>query len=378
MFILINKYLFLGDNMTDREKEILDILKTNPMISQKELADILCITRSSVAVHITNLMKKGYIKGKGYILKKDNYITVIGGSNIDIVGIPTNPLIMYDSTPGKVNISVGGAGRNIAENICRLGINTKLISAIGNDLYGNTILDECKNYGIDVDDCYISNEESTSIYVSVLNNSNDIKVAISHMDIIDKLDIPFINSKHLSISDSLAIIIDTNLPEDTIDFITKTYTSIPIFVDIVSSSKCLKVKNFLGRFEAINLSQKEAELLSGIKISDENDLNRCLKYFLDQGIKRVFINLDKNNIFSSDGKNIIHIKDLNIDTVSVTGARDAFMSGIVYSYLNKFNLKYSTELSVAASILTLSHKSAVNPNLSIESIEKTLKELISC
>lgn len=198
------------------------------------------------------------------------------------------------------------------------------------------------------------------------------------MDIIDKLDIPFINSKHLSISDSLAIIIDTNLPEDTIDFITKTYTSIPIFVGIVSSSKCLKVKNFLGRFEAINLSQKEAELLSGIKISDEDDLNRCLKYFLDQGIKRVFINLDKNNIFSSDGKNIIHIKDLNIDTVSVTGARDAFMSGIVYSYLNKFNLKYSTELSVAASILTLSHKSAVNPNLSIESIKKTLKELISC
>ena len=54
------------------------------------------------------------------------------------------------------------------------------------------------------------------------------------------------------------------------------------------------------------------------------------------------------------------------------------MSGIVYSYLNKFNLKYSTEISVAASILTLSHKSAVNPNLSIESIEKTLKELISC
>ena len=104
----------------------------------------------------------------------------------------------------------------------------------------------------------------------------------------------------------------------------------------------------------------------------------CFNYFLGKGIKRVFINLDKNNIFSSDGKNIIHIKDLSIDTVSVTGSRDAFMSGIVYSYLNKFDLKYSTELSVAASILTLSHKSAVNPNLSIESIEKTLKELISC
>ena len=52
--------------MTEREKEILDILKNDPMISQQELADKLSIARSSIAVHITNLMKKGYIKGKGY------------------------------------------------------------------------------------------------------------------------------------------------------------------------------------------------------------------------------------------------------------------------------------------------------------------------
>ena len=47
--------------MTYREKEILQILKSNPMISQQELADMLNISRTSVAVHITNLMKKGQI-----------------------------------------------------------------------------------------------------------------------------------------------------------------------------------------------------------------------------------------------------------------------------------------------------------------------------
>ena len=64
--------------MTDREKEILNILIEDPMVSQQELADKLNITRSSVAVHITNLMKKGHIKGKGYIINKGNFVTVIG------------------------------------------------------------------------------------------------------------------------------------------------------------------------------------------------------------------------------------------------------------------------------------------------------------
>lgn len=187
--------------MTFREKEILQILKSNPMISQQEIADMLNISRTSVAVHITNLMKKGELLGKGYILKKENYVTVIGGSNMDIQGFPNNPLVMHDSNPGKVDISMGGVGRNIAENLSRLDINTKLISAVGNDLYGNTILSECKNLNIDVNDCFISDEYSTSIYISILNNDKDMQLAISHMDITEKLNESFIHSKYKSIND---------------------------------------------------------------------------------------------------------------------------------------------------------------------------------
>lgn len=204
--------------MTDREKEILEILKDDPMVSQQELADMLNITRSSVAVHITNLMKKGYIKGKGYIISTSNFVTVIGGSNVDIQGSPNTDLTMFDSNPGKVDISLGGVGRNICENISKLGINTKLLSAIGNDVYGNKILSECKKLNIDISDCYISDSHPTSMYLSILNNDNDMQLAISHMDIIEKIDVDYIVSKHSSIKDSLAIVLDTNLSFEVIDY----------------------------------------------------------------------------------------------------------------------------------------------------------------
>ena len=44
--------------MTQREEQILQWIRENPLISQKELADKAGITRSSVGVHIANLMKK--------------------------------------------------------------------------------------------------------------------------------------------------------------------------------------------------------------------------------------------------------------------------------------------------------------------------------
>lgn len=364
--------------MTDREQQILEIIKEDPMVSQQELANMLNITRSSVAVHITNLMKKGYIKGKGYIISKSNFVTVIGGSNVDIQGVPNNNIIMFDSNPGKVDISLGGVGRNICENISKLGVNTKLLSAIGNDVYGNKIIYECKRMNIDISDCYISDSAPTSMYLSILNNDNDMQLAISHMDIIEKIDVNYIASKHTSIKDSLAIVIDTNLSCEVIDYITKTYTNIPIFVDTVSTQKSLKIKDIIGRFHTIKPNKYEAEILSGIKINNDEDLEACSKYFLEQGVKNVFISLGKDGVFCASKNKAFRLPGIKVDAVSATGAGDAFISGLVYSYLNNFNLEDTARFSTASSILALLHKDTINPAMSVDSVQKILEEMILC
>ncbi len=66
----------------------------------------------------------------------NNYVVVIGGANIDIGGTPYNKLIPEDSNPGRINIAFGGVGRNIAHNLINLGVRVKLITAVGNDPFG--------------------------------------------------------------------------------------------------------------------------------------------------------------------------------------------------------------------------------------------------
>ena len=121
---------------------------------------------------------------------------VVGGVNVDIIGFPNATLLPRDSNPGRVKISLGGVGRNIAENLVKLGVYTRLISAIGDDIHGHKILDEARLIGLDMQDSLIL-QEPTSTYMAVLDEKGDMNVAISHMDAIEKISIDFIRQRRL-------------------------------------------------------------------------------------------------------------------------------------------------------------------------------------
>ena len=114
--------------MNNREKEILAILRRNPLIQQNEIADMLQISRSRVAAHIMDLMRKGRIKGKGYILTEQEYCVVVGTINMDIRGMADIHYPQAASHPGTIHCSAGGVGRNIAHNLALLGRDVHLLS----------------------------------------------------------------------------------------------------------------------------------------------------------------------------------------------------------------------------------------------------------
>lgn len=365
--------------MTNREKEILELIKKDPMISQKELAEKLGITRSSVAVHITNLLKKGYLLGKGYIVSKDEeYVSIIGGANMDIQGFPNDKLIYKDSNPGKSKISLGGVGRNIGENLTKLGINTKLITALGEDIYGNKILEEAKIIGMDMKHSIVMKEDSTSTYLSILDERGDMIVAIAHMDIFDKIPLDFIKSKKNVIENSSVCIVDTNIPQEIIEYIVNNYKNTKFFLDTVSTTKAKKIKNVIGKFHTIKPNKIEAEMLSGIPINKGEDLEKVAEFFLEKGVKRVFITLGEEGVYYNDGKSKGKISNPKVKVINATGAGDAFMAAMAYCYLKDFSLKETIKFSQTASILALSHENTINPNMSVWSINNKMKEIGIC
>jgi len=361
--------------MTNREEELLALIRKHPAISQNELAQALGITRSSVAVHITNLMKKGLILGKGYLLKQDDYVCVLGGSNIDISGFPNQRLVLQDSNPGKVKISLGGVGRNIADNLVHLGVPAKLISATGDDIYGKKLIDHANAIGLDIRHSLVLNNRSTSTYLAILDETGDMRVAISEMDIFEDLSVDFIRTKRQVIEDSKICVIDTNIPLETISYVLDNFKKTEFFLDTVSSAKAMKIKDKIGAFHTIKPNRLEAELLSGQQIRTPEDLVRVSDYFLGQGVRQVFITMAEAGIFYNNGREQALIPSPRVQVVNATGAGDAFVAALAFARYNQYGMAETARFALAASILALRHEETINPGMSRDNVLITMKEL---
>ncbi|MGB3366887.1 MAG: PfkB family carbohydrate kinase [Acidaminobacteraceae bacterium] len=361
--------------MTNREKEIYKLILENPLISQQEIADLLGIQRSSVAVQISNLTKKGNLRGKGYIVGHEDSIVVIGGANMDILGFPTDLLKLHDSNPGKIRMSMGGVGRNIADNLVRLGAPTKLLTALGNDIYGKKIYDECKKIGMDLDNVIILDNEVTSTYLSILDETGDMKLALSDSDICRKINIEYINKNSSLIKNASCIVLDTNLDKDVLDYILKTFKEVPIFADTVSSAKAVKLKDLLGNLYALKPNKIEAEILTGIEIVDETTLDMAMDKFIELGVNQVYISLGKDGVYYGDKEIRKTFKPEKVKMINATGAGDAFMAGIVYSHINEYSIDEAVRYGSAMARMAITSAETINPDITAIKIENIVKEM---
>ena len=227
--------------MTQRERQILNLIAANPMISQQELADSLNITRSSVAVHISNLLKKGYIAGKGYVLRTGSYAVVVGGVNVDIGGRSQRKLVAADSNPGKVSISLGGVGRNIAHNMSLMGVDVKMLTAMGEDIYGNRIAESCRSLGIDASRALRVADCATSTYLYIADEEGEMALALSDMEVCDRITPSYLAANLRVLQNARVIVADANIPAESLVYLAENCTA-PIFCDPVSTIKAEKLR----------------------------------------------------------------------------------------------------------------------------------------
>ena len=173
--------------MTQRERQVLQLIEKDPLISQQQIADKLGITRSSAAVHISNLSRKGLIAGRGYVLRSGSYAVVVGGVNVDIGGRSFAPLVSADSNPGRVTVSLGGVGRNIAHNLSLLGTDVRLLTAYGDDAHGAQVAASCSELGIDLSHALRVPGAATSTYLYLADDRGEMALAVSDMSVCEKI-----------------------------------------------------------------------------------------------------------------------------------------------------------------------------------------------
>ena len=303
--------------MTQRERQLLEWIRENPMISQQELADKAGITRSSVAVHISNLMKKGCITGKGYIVRTAPYVAVVGGVNMDIGAVSAGKLVARDSNPGHVTTSLGGVGRNIAHNLCLLGQQTAMVTVMGDDDFGRRVQENARDIGLDLSASAVLPDCRTGTYLYIAGPDGDMALAVNDMDIYQRMTPDFLRQRLDFINGADLVVLETNLPEDSIRWLCDNCRA-PILADPVSTIKAEKLRPVLGKLAALKPNRLEAELLSGVPITDTDSLHRAAQTLLETGLHRVFISLGADGVYAADQSGSVTLPAPKAEMVSTT------------------------------------------------------------
>ncbi len=184
-------------------------------------------------------------------------VVVVGGCNVDVVARPNVTLVSGTSIPGQVRVSAGGVGRNIAENLARLGTPTRLVSVVGDDAHADLALSTTAAAGVDV-----SNVRrlpgTTGTYVALLDATGELVGAVSDMALTADLD-----PRDVRLDDAELLVLDGNLTVDTLRTVwdTALAAGVRVVLDPVSVPKAAVVATLLTPERTLHLlSAGDAEL----------------------------------------------------------------------------------------------------------------------
>lgn len=297
----------------------------------------------------------------------ERFVTVIGGINIDVKGQPQYRLINHTSNPGRIYISPGGVGRNIAHNLALLGVPVYLFSAVGNDGFGHDVLGKTRQAGVQVNAVRLLKEQPTGMYVSILEHQHDLAMAISDMEITRWITPEYLAEHRDIIKNSSFVILETNLELETLRYAVELcrHKQIPFLIEPVSVEKAKRIHNISGDIQYITPNVSELEILSAQELNQYEQLE-FLCASLGDRFQNIVVTLGKQGVYhycqrEKTGK---VYASLPTEILDANGAGDAFVAGFVCGLFHKFPLEYCSRLGIAAACLTLLSEDTVNKELS--------------
>ena len=301
------------------------------------------------------------------------YVTVIGAVNVDITGASYKPLIQGDSNPGRVTMSLGGVGRNIAYNLRRLGAPVRLITALGEDAHLGQVERSCEELGIDLTYSQVIPGGGTSTYLCINDADGVMRLAISDMDICRHITPDFLKARLDANNRSALVVVDANLEEEAIAYLTE-HCTVPMFADTVSIPKAARMKDHLRNIYCIKPNRPEAEVLSGRRINSRDDLPLAAQAIREKGVKTVFISLGGEGVYYDDGLDRGIFPCYPGTIISTTGCGDAFLAAAAYGYYMGRDVKEMALMGLAAASLCAEAQGAILETMSLQLIENRMKE----
>ncbi|MCE1179142.1 MAG: carbohydrate kinase family protein [Micrococcales bacterium] len=358
--------------LTPLEQQIVEHLRRDPLLDAAALADLVGSTRASVAVHLSNLTRKGVLLGRGYLLRAEQSAVVVGGAVMDIKGHSAAPAVLHTSNPGQTNTAPGGVGRNIAENIARLGSAVELVAPLALDPMGEQVRAVTAAAGVGVRHL-LPTASATGTYLAVLDDLGELVVGIADMRATDTLAPGDLDAVASVITGADLVVAEGNLPAEVIGRVLDLAAerAVPVVVEPVSVAKAARLSPALSTERpvlAITPNVDELAALVGLDgsgaLADEAAVVAAARALHDRGIEHVWVRRGTSgSLLASRDGSAVCIAAPRVDALDVTGAGDSMTGAFVHALLRGDSPVRAAVFGQAAAGLTVQSSETVRPDI---------------
>lgn len=358
----------MSEPSSSKKERLLALIRDNPFITQQELGERLDLSRSAVAGHIASLTRERRLLGRAYVLPAQSALVCIGGANVDRKLQSLGPLHLHSSNPARQSESPGGVARNIAENLARLGLPTRLLTAVGDDAAGRGLLEQAAQLRIDTRGSLQLAGAATGSYTAVLDGAGELMLALAQMELVERLDPDFLRLTAARRADCALQVIDLNLGADSVALLleeARAQGRASVLV-AVSVPKMRHLPAELRGAELLILNQDELQAITdGAPLRSAAARRRALAALRARGLQQLVMTAGAQGLYYSEGDDMRHLPAPAVQVREVSGAGDAFSAGVCAAlYQAPGELARACALGQRLAALTLQTEASVSPELS--------------
>ena len=258
----------------------------------------------------------------------------IGATLIDELYFCTTAVVPHSSNPAKKTTRIGGVIHNIINHLALLGVKPGLITALGNDAEGQTIMNHLSKNHIDSSASLVA-DESTGKYVSVLGQSGALFVAVCEDHCGRHLTISYLESQSNYIKRFDLLIIDTNLETEVIQWLIHFAREQQklLIIEPVSVPKASKLSTLDLRGVYL-ITPNEEELLA-INSNTTANQTEPINTLFERGVENLWIRQGAKGSTWLTAATSFSLEVPQIGIVDTTGAGDAALAGWLYGFVNQ-------------------------------------------
>jgi pseudouridine kinase len=290
-------------------------------------------------------------------------ILCLGGAALDRRYYAIGPLIGGTSNPVTSRRAFGGVARNVAENLARLGADVGLISILGEDEAGESLLRDLGRLGIDVSQMVRTDRRATAEYAAVIGAAGELAIGLADMAIMELLTVGHLERVSPRLAAASIVFADCNLGADVLAALAErsVEAEFELAVDAVSVAKARRLPRRLDGIDLLFLNRDEADAYLGdtapSPAASATALRTC-------GAGAVILTLGEDGAILAAADGLTRVEAVAARLVDVTGAGDAMIAGTLHARVRGEPLGDAVRVGALLAAITVEHAASVHPELS--------------